>query len=64
MKDKYSIIPFLTSFLILVLNMAIGSYFIFIEKPVGIMILGLLSIIFVILMNNREQEKHNNKFNR
>ena len=64
MKNKYSIIPFLTSFLILVLNMAIGSYFIFIEKPVGMMVFGLLSIIFIILMNNREQEKYNNKFNR
>lgn len=64
MKDKYSIIPFLTSFLILVLNMVMGSYFIFIEKPVGIMIFGLISIIFIILMNNKEQEKYNNKFNR
>jgi hypothetical protein len=64
MNDRYSIIPLLVSFLILVLNMVIGFYFISIERPVGIMILGLLSIIFVILMNNREQEKHNNKFNR
>jgi len=64
MNDQYSIIPLLVSFLILVLNMVIGFYFISIERPVGIMILGLLSIIFVILMNNREQEKHNNKFNR
>jgi hypothetical protein len=64
MNDRYSIIPLLVSFLILVLNMVIGFYFISIERPVGIMILGLLSIIFVILMNNREQEKYNNKFNR
>jgi H+/gluconate symporter-like permease len=64
MNDRYSIIPLLVSFLILVLNMVIGFYFIFIGRPVGIMIFGLLSIIFVILMNNREQEKYNNKFNR
>lgn len=64
MNDRYSIIPLLVSFLILVLNMVIGFYFISIERPVGIMILGLLSIIFVILMNNREQEKYNNKSNR
>lgn len=64
MNDRYSIIPFLVSFLILVLNMVIGFYFIFIERPVGLMIFGLSSIIFIILMNNREQEKHNNKLNR
>lgn len=64
MNDKYSIIPLITSFLILVLNMVMGLYFIFIEKPIGIMVFGLLSIIFIILMNNREQEKYNNKFNR
>jgi uncharacterized membrane protein len=64
MNDRYSIIPFLVSFLILVLNMVIGFYFISIERPVGLMIFGLSSIIFIILMNNREQEKHNNKLNR
>lgn len=64
MKGQYSIIPFITSFFILVLNMVMGFYFVYIEKPVGIMIFGLLSIIFIILMNNKEQEKYNNKFNR
>jgi hypothetical protein len=64
MNDRYSIIPLFVSFLILVLNMVMGFYFITIERPVGIMIFGLLSIIFIIFMNNREQEKYNNKFNR
>lgn len=64
MKGQYSIIPFITSFFILVLNMVMGFYFVYIEKPVGIMIFGLLSISFIIFMNNREQEKYNNKFNR
>ena len=64
MNDRYSIIPLFVSFLILVLNMVMGFYFITIERPVGIMVFGLLSIIFIILMNNREQEKYNNKFNR
>ena len=64
MNDRYSIIPLFVSFLILVLNMVMGFYFITIERPGGIMVFGLLSIIFIIFMNNREQEKYNNKFNR
>jgi hypothetical protein len=64
MNDRYSIIPLFVSFLILVLNMVMGFYFITIERPAGIMVFGLLSIIFIIFMNNREQEKYNNKFNR
>jgi len=61
---KYSVIPFILCFLILILNYIGGFYFVYIGYPVGIVLMGLMSIWLIIIINEYAQNKHDRKYDR